>query len=65
MKPYHSSPSSGDVFNDGDNIRFAGVVSDSEDVPTDISLSWEVISMVSLAPPHRIHWKGEFSTIVL
>ena len=35
-----TAPTSGDVVNKGESVRFAATVSDNEDAPTDIALSW-------------------------
>jgi len=35
-----SSPSTGDIYNQGETISFAAQVSDQEDAATDLSLSW-------------------------
>jgi len=35
-----SSPSSGDVVSVGDSVSFLGTVSDQEDIPSDIAISW-------------------------
>ncbi len=35
-----STPSSGDVENDGEAVSFTGTATDNEDLPTDLSLSW-------------------------
>ncbi len=36
-----TAPSSGDVFNEGDLVTFSASVSDPEDSPDDLSLSWD------------------------
>ncbi len=36
-----TSPTDGDTYNTGEEVVFAATVSDSEDQPTDIDLSWE------------------------
>ena len=35
-----STPTTGETFNEGDTVTFSGVVSDNEDDPTDLSVSW-------------------------
>jgi hypothetical protein len=35
-----ASPSDGDIVNEGEDLRFSATVSDSEDQPTDIAVSW-------------------------
>ncbi len=35
-----TAPTSGSVVNDGDSVTFVGTVSDGEDLPTEVALSW-------------------------
>ncbi|MFT4975491.1 MAG: hypothetical protein ACI8S6_001378, partial [Myxococcota bacterium] len=35
-----TAPTSGDIVNDGEDVFFQGTVSDGEDLPSDIALSW-------------------------
>ncbi len=36
-----SSPTDGELVSEGDNVQFTATVSDGEDLPTDVSLTWE------------------------